>query len=184
MGMEGISFFPRHEMVMPGERVAEFENIALPHAAGLLRYALRLAGEKTRAEDLVQETLLSAWRNFQQFTPGTNCKAWLFRILTNLHYTQVRRSRRRSEIHMEEQEARFAVPEKTSGNQEMREAFARLTFEHQEVLLLAVIEGFDIREIADMLQIPQGTVMSRLSRARASLRATLQTRALVRGETS
>ncbi len=55
----------------------------------------------------------------------------------------------------------------------MREAFARLTFEHQEVLQLAVIEGFEVREIAELLQVPQGTVMSRLSRARASLRAAL-----------
>ena len=167
------SFFPAHELAMPGDRASEFENVALPHAAGLLRYALHLASEKGRAEDLVQETLFSAWRNFRQFRPGTNCKAWLFRILTNLHYKQIRRSGQRHEVHVEEGEAGLAAPEKVSAGQEMREAFARLTSEHQQVLHLAVIEGFEVREIADLLQVPQGTVMSRLSRARASLRAAL-----------
>jgi RNA polymerase sigma-70 factor (ECF subfamily) len=166
-------FFPAHELAMPGDRASEFENVALPHAASLLRYALHLAGEKSQAEDLVQETLFSAWRNFRQFEPGTNCKAWLFRILTNLHYKQIRRGGRRTQVHMEQQETKFAAPEKVSASQEMREAFSRLTSEHQEILHLAVIEGFEVREIADMLQLPQGTVMSRLSRARASLRAAL-----------
>lgn len=167
------SIFPGHEFAMPGDRGSEFEYVALPYAASLLRYALHLAGEKSQAEDLVQETLFSAWRNFQQFKPGTNCKAWLFRILTNLHYRQIRRRGRRPEVHVEPQDARLAAPEKVSANEEMREAFARLTSEHQEVLRLAVIEGFEVREIADLLQVPQGTVMSRLSRARASLRAAL-----------
>ena len=167
------SFFAAHELAMAGDRVSEFENVALPHAASLLRYALRLAGEKSRAEDLVQETLFSAWRNFRQFKPGTNCKAWLFRILTNLQYRQMRRSGKRPEVDMEQVTVRLGAPEKVSASQEMREAFARLTSEHQEVLHLAVIEGFGVREIADLLQLPEGTVMSRLSRARASLRAAL-----------
>jgi len=167
------SFFPAHELAMPEDPASEFEYVALPHAASLLRYALRLASEKDRAEDLVQETLFSAWRNFRQFKPGTNCKAWLFRILKNLHYRQMRRSSQRREVHLEEPEAGPAAPEKVSAGQEMKEAFARLTSEHQEVLHLAVIEGFEVREIADLLQVPQGTVMSRLSRARASLRAAL-----------
>lgn len=179
--MDEISFFPAHESALSGDRASEFESVALPHAAGLLRYARHLARERGRAEDLVQETLLSAWRNFQQFTSGTNCKAWLFRILTNLHYKQVRRNGRHPEVHVEEQEHKLVVSETVSAGQEMREAFARLTPEHQEVLQLAVVEGFGIREIADLLQVPQGTVMSRLSRARASLRAALQARALVRG---
>src|SRR5215813_4841475 len=135
------SLFPAHELTMRGDRGFEFENVALPHTARLLRYAMHLVGEKGRAEDLVQETLLSAWRNFQQFKRGTNCKAWLFRILTNLHYKQMRRSAQRPEVQVEAQ-ARLAAPEKVSAGQEMREAFARLTFEHREVLQLAVIEGF------------------------------------------
>jgi RNA polymerase sigma-70 factor (ECF subfamily) len=178
MGLGKVGFFPAHESAMAEDRASEFESVALSHAAGLLRYALRLAGEKARAEDLVQETLLLAWRNFHQFERGTNCKAWLFRILTNLHYKRLRQSGQHPEIHVEEQENTLAAPEKISASQEMREAFARLTSEHQQVLHLAVIEGFEIREIADLLQVPQGTVMSRLSRARASLRTVLQARAM------
>lgn len=164
-------------LAMPEDCTFEFENVALPHAAGLLRYALHLAGEKARAEDLVQEALLSAWRNFHQFERGTNCKAWLYRILKNLHYKQMRRKARRPEVPLADDGTRFAVPETISVNQQMREAFVQLTAEHREVLQLAVIEGFGIREVAELLQVPEGTVMSRLSRARASLRAVLQTRA-------
>lgn len=180
MGPGWTQVFPAQGLTMPGDRKFEFENVALPHAAGLLRYALHLQGEKSLAEDLVQETLLSAWRSFHQFERGTNCKAWLFRILKNLHYKQMQRSGRKPEVPVETQDPGLAAPETISATQEMQEAFARLTSEHQEVLQLAVIEGFGIREIAELLQLPQGTVMSRLSRARASLRAALQTRTLVR----
>jgi RNA polymerase sigma-70 factor (ECF subfamily) len=165
---------------MPEDRSFEFENIALPHAAGLLRYAIHLVGEKAKAEDLVQETLLSAWRNFHQFERGTNCKAWLFQILKHLFYRQSHRSARAAETAISAQEPTLSTPERISVNQEIRQAFARLTPEHQEVLQLAVIEGFGIREVAEILQVPQGTVMSRLSRARTSLREVLQAHALVR----
>jgi len=180
MGLGWTQLFPAHELTMPGDRKFEFENVALPHAAGLLRYALHLEGQKARAEDLVQETLLSAWRNFHQFERGTNCKAWLFRILKNLHYKQMRRNGQQPEVPLEEQAPGFSAPERISATQEMQEAFARLTSEHKEVLQLAVVEGFGVREIAELLQVPQGTVMSRLSRARTSLRAALQARAPVR----
>jgi RNA polymerase sigma-70 factor, ECF subfamily len=175
----GLSNIQFANLTMPEDRSFEFENIALPHAAGLLRYAIRLAGEKARGEDLVQETLLSAWRNFHQFERGTNCKAWLFRILQNLHYKQMRRKSLGSEMPLREEGPRFAVPEQISANQQVREAFARLTPEHQEVLQLAVVEGFGIREVAQVLQVPEGTVMSRLSRARASLRGALRACVLV-----
>src|SRR5262245_20232331 len=180
MGQGELSFFAVQELTMPADRKFEFETVALPHAAGLLRYALHLERDKARAEDLVQETLLSAWSNFHQFEPGTNCKAWLFRILKNLHYKEMQRRGRQAEVPVEEQQARFAVRESISTNQEMREAFARLTSEHREILQLAVIEGFAVREIAELLEIPLGTVMSRLSRARMSLRAVLQSRTPVR----
>lgn len=168
--------FPVSDLAMPRDRTFEFESIALPHAASLLRYALHLQGERAQAEDLLQETLLSAWRNFHQLEPGTNCKAWLFRILKNLHYKQMQRRGRRPEVSVEEQEPSLASRENISTGQEVREAFARLTSEHQEVLQLAVVEGFGIREIAELLELPLGTVMSRLGRARASLRAVLQLR--------
>lgn len=176
MELGGVRVSRYASLAMPEDRTFEFENIALPHAAGLLRYALHLEREKARAEDLVQETLLSAWRNFHQFERGTNCKAWLYRILKNLHYKQIQARGRRPEVPVETEEPRLAVPEQVSANQEMRQAFARLTPEHQEVLQLAVVEGFGIREVAEVLQVPQGTIMSRLSRARMSLRTALQVR--------
>ena len=178
----GLGYIQCANLTMPEDRSFEFENIALPHTAGLLRYAIRLVGEKARAEDLVQETLLSAWRNFHQFERGTNCKAWLFRILKNLHYKQMSRQGRRAEVPLGEEGPRFAMPEQVSANHQVREAFDRLTPEHQEVLQLAVVEGFGIREVAEVLQVPQGTVMSRLSRARASLRNALRTYTFVREE--
>jgi RNA polymerase sigma-70 factor (ECF subfamily) len=169
------------ELPMAGDRALEFERLALPHAQSLLRYALHMDGtSKAAAEDLVQETLLAAWRNFNQFEPGTNCKAWLFRILTNLHYKQFRRRGVQREVALETLEAKFASAEKISASQEVRQAFARLSPEHQQVLQLAVIEGFGIREVAEILQLPQGTVMSRLSRARTALRGALLARASAR----
>jgi RNA polymerase sigma-70 factor, ECF subfamily len=182
MELDDVKFVRGTSLTMPKDWTFEFETVALPHAGGLLRYALHLEGEKARAEDLVQETLLSAWRHFHQFEQGTNCKAWLFRILKNLHSKQMRRMIRKREVSLEEDESRLAAPERISANQQVRDAFERLTPEHQEVLQLASVEGLGIREVADVLQVPQGTVMSRLSRARASLRSMLQTRAFVRKE--
>jgi RNA polymerase sigma-70 factor (ECF subfamily) len=167
-------------LTVPEKSTFQFENVALPHAASLLRYALHLEGEKARAEDLVQDTLMSAWRKFHQFEQGTNCKAWLFKILKNLHSKHAQRTRSKPEVSFQGDEPRFAMPEQISANQQVREAFARITPEHQEVLQLAVVEGFGIREVAEVLQVPEGTVMSRLSRARASLRSVLEPRALVR----
>ena len=89
------------------------------------RYTLR---EKRREpKTLVQDTLLSAWRHFHQFEQGTNCKAWLFRILKNLHSKQMRRMTRKPEVSLEEDEPRLAAPERISANQQVRDAFARLT---------------------------------------------------------
>jgi RNA polymerase sigma-70 factor (ECF subfamily) len=182
MELDDIKFVRGTSLAMPKDWTFEFETVALPHAGGLLRYALHLAGEKARAEDLVQDTLLSAWRHFHQFEQGTNCKAWLFRILKNLHARQIRRMTRKPEVSLEQDESRLAAPERISANQQVRDAFARLTPEHQEVLQLVAVEGLGIREVADVLQVPQGTVMSRLSRARASLRSVLQARTFVRKE--
>ena len=182
MELSALKFSRGASLTMPDDCAFEFENVALPHAGSLLRYALHLEGEKAHAEDLVQDTLLSAWRSFHQFERGTNCKAWLFRILKNLHSRQIRRKNLRSEVPLGEDEHRFAAPEQISANQQLRDAFARLTPEHQEVLQLAVIEGLGIREVAEVLQVPQGTVMSRLGRARAGLRSLLQSHTLVRKE--
>jgi RNA polymerase sigma-70 factor (ECF subfamily) len=174
MGMQHIGVLA-YEVPMAVDRAAEFESVVLPHAASLLRYAMHLGdSSKAVAEDLVQETLLAAWRNFEQFEPGTNCKAWLFRILINFRYKQLSKTRKRSEVPLEAGERDLTTPGKIGRNAEVREAFATLSPEHREVMQLAVVEGFEIREIGEMLKIPIGTVMSRLSRARAQLRTLLE----------
>jgi RNA polymerase sigma-70 factor (ECF subfamily) len=160
---------------MTVDRAHEFEREALPHAASLLQYAMHICGgSKGEAEDLVQETLLAAWRNFSQFEAGTNCKAWLFRILINFRYKQFRKTSRKSEEPLGEEEQNLSRPENISRTAEIRAAFAKLSAEHREVMQLAVVEGFEIREVAEMLKVPAGTIMSRLSRARAQLRTMLQ----------
>ena len=171
------------ELSMAVDRGHEFESVALPHAASLLRYAMHIdGGSKAEAEDLVQETLLAAWRNFSQFKAGTNCKAWLFRILINFRHKKFRSASRNAEEPLEEEEQNLSRPENISRTAEIRAAFQNLSPEHREVMQLAVVEGFEIREVAEMLKIPAGTVMSRISRARAQLRTMLQPARFSSGE--
>jgi len=150
----------------------------MPHSRSLLRVARRLTFDPVLAEDLAQETLLRAWRSFDQFQAGTNARAWLFRILLNVFYAQGRKVR----------SSPLLVPLQTPGcevqphrgtdfslldNAMLSAALDDLSEEHRTVILLAVVEGFTCRELADILSMPIGTVMSRLSRARQSLRERL-----------
>ena len=114
---------------------------------------------------------------FISSSAGTNCRAWLFRILKNFYSSQLRRNLARTEISLEINEFGLSVPEKITAGHEVREAFSHLTPEHREVLQLASIDGFAISEIATILEIPAGTVASRLNRARLTLRSRLQKRA-------
>jgi RNA polymerase sigma-70 factor, ECF subfamily len=153
-------------------RDSDFERIVLPHARSLLRFALRLTGDSFRAEDLVQETLLLAWRGFGQFEPGTNAHAWLFRILMNVFRQQERKGR--SSFTTEPLAHAVEAPQPSSHESvEVMQAFERLGSDQRTVLLLAVVEGFRCREISEMLDVPIGTVMSRLSRAREVMRELL-----------
>jgi RNA polymerase sigma-70 factor, ECF subfamily len=158
-------------------RRAEFERVAIVHSSGLLRTALRLSPDTETAEDLVQETLLRAWKAFDQFEAGTNCKAWLFRIMLNLLGRERKSNRNNPPIaSLDEQPEwnQLAVPhEDPLKHADLRTALAALPEEHRVVLLLAVVEGFTCKEIAAVLSIPIGTVMSRLSRARLGLRTKL-----------
>ena len=147
----------------------EFELIAMPEAPRLLRFARRLTGNGPSAEDLVQETLLKAWRSFSQFREGTNARAWLFRILINSFHGQGRRAAV-STVPLEERGARDSFIHRL----EMAQALDSLPVEHRTVLLLGVVEGFTCREIAGILSIPIGTVMSRMSRGRQNLREMLR----------
>lgn len=146
----------------------KFESIAMPHLAALLRVARRLTPKPTCADDLVQETMLLAWRGFRQFQPGTNARAWLFRILFNAFYGEGRKARE-SQMLQSQESFRPMLQERV----EIREALDALPLEQRTVLLLAVVEGFTCQEIAGILEVPIGTVMSRLSRARQELRKSL-----------
>jgi RNA polymerase sigma-70 factor (ECF subfamily) len=147
----------------------QFERIAMPHLAALLRVARRLTFDNAAAEDLVQETMLLAWRGFHQFQPGTNARAWLFRILFNAFYGEGRKSQRASGP----LPSSTVVDSRLQEAAEISEALQTLSLEHRTVVLLAVVEGFTCQEIAGILNVPIGTVMSRLSRARQELRNSL-----------
>jgi len=141
----------------------------MPHTASLLRVARRLVRENAAAEDIVQETMLSAWRGFHQFQAGSNGRAWLFRILINAVNQRGRKLKAARAVESIELSERpgFAIAV------EISDALDALSIEHREVLLLGVVEEFTCQEIADILSIPIGTVMSRLSRARQALREKL-----------
>jgi RNA polymerase sigma-70 factor, ECF subfamily len=163
--------------VTPRQR--EFEQVALPHSRSLLRVARRLTFDPATAEDLVQETMLRAWRSFDQFETGTNARAWLFRILLNAFYAQGRKIRSAPALVSIDASAHdFEWQGRVDLTLLDRAAIARaldeLSAEHRTVLLLAVVEGFTCRETSAILAVPIGTVMSRLSRARQALRERLE----------
>ena len=159
---------------------ASFENEAIPHLESLLRTAVRMSGDRTRAEDAVQETYLRAWRSFRTYQPETNCRAWLFRILLNVLKKAAGKKRRDPLAEAEDVEVSSKVvplfPNAEGGNrQDILAAVNRLAPEFRDVLWLVIVEGFAYKEAAQMLDIPMGTVMSRLYRARRELRRYLTT---------
>jgi RNA polymerase sigma-70 factor (ECF subfamily) len=172
---------------MPTRQTArrEFEAAALPHLRDVYAAALRLTRNPDDAKDLVQETYLRAYAAWSQFTAGSNCRAWLLRILTNGFISGYRRVRTRknfTERGDEEQvatlygaEVRQAAldPEETlvggTLGDETSRALAELPADYREAVLLADVEGMKYRDIATALGCPIGTVMSRLFRARRML---------------
>jgi len=126
------------------------------------------------AEDLVQETYQQAWKSFQGYTPGTDCKAWLFRILFRLRHKQLRQARWWKPVDIDEvPEGLLAVQpdfQKNVASETVLKILQSLPVHYQTVLILADIEEFRYRAIAQMLKLPIGTVMSRLNRARSLFR--------------
>jgi RNA polymerase sigma-70 factor, ECF subfamily len=155
-------------------RAAEFETEAMPYFRDLYRTALRMLQDSGKASDAVQETYLLAWRSFDRYERGTNCKAWLFQILFNV----VRHERRIwfKWITGREEDAAMVVltaPEPISteiGDQDILAALDRIPSQFRDVVLLVDVEEFSYKEASEMLKTPIGTVMSRLSRGRALLR--------------
>jgi RNA polymerase sigma-70 factor (ECF subfamily) len=143
------------------------------HAEQLLNFALKFCSDRSRAEDLAQETLLLAWTNFHQFQLGTNCRAWLFKILINLRRKEHRRrDTLRYPFSIDQQNVDIAVAEDISCKAVVREALENLPADHRDILHFAG-QGLSVRELAQRFAIPAGTVMSRLSRAREKLRSAL-----------
>lgn len=137
----------------------------------LRRYARALAGDRARADDLVQDTLERAWNKFHLWRPGSDLRAWLFTVMHNVHVNQVRASRDHASL--DDEGAEMAVAPVQGAGLEIRDlerALAQLPAEQREVLLLVALEDLSYAEVASTLGIPIGTVMSRLSRAREKLR--------------
>jgi len=155
-----------------------FEAEALPHLDGLFRIAMWFAPDRAAAEDLVQETFVEALGSFHRFERGTNCRAWLITIMRHL---QGKRWRARSRVRMisdDEIDLEGTIPFEPPTPQNLTDegvlkALEALPRAFQEVLLLADVEELSYKEIAATLQIPVGTVMSRLHRARQMLRREL-----------
>jgi RNA polymerase sigma-70 factor (ECF subfamily) len=170
-------------------RAREFEETVLVYLESLYNAALRLTQNRAEAEDVVQETFLRAFRGFAGFTPGTNCRAWLFTILRNVFLNRCRTEGREiAEEHAETLEAadgglpgpgwRIENPEEEFFQSvlhgDVERALKALPLPFREAVVLADLEGLSYREIAEALGCPIGTVMSRLSRGRSLLRRGLR----------
>lgn len=169
---------------------ADFEALVSPWLDGLYASALRLTRNERNAEDLVQDAVMRAWRFFDKFEKGTNFRAWLFKILTNTFINSYRRNSREKSLQDESErqsvEAQFfsadtteqaANPEDYLLDRVMREdvlkAIDGLPIDFRMVVILADLQEFSYKEIAEVLDIPVGTVMSRLFRGRKALQKTL-----------
>lgn len=155
-------------------RAKEFEQTAVPYLTDVYRLARQMADEAT-AQDLVQETFLRAWKYFDSFAPGTNCRAWLFRILHNVWADRWRQPRLEIPLGEKEEallepyydwEAEFLRDEMSA---EVEAALKQLPEMYRWALLLAEVEEFSYQEIAQIMTCPIGTVMSRLNRGRRML---------------
>lgn len=159
-------------------REARFEAEALVWMPEIYRAAVRMTRDRTKAQDVTQEVFLQAWRSFGKFEQGTNCKAWLFKILFHCvdherrSWWRVRLFRTDEEFVEQQLVARPPIPEKLT-NEEILDALDSLREEYRAVVMLCDIEELSYKEAAEAIGVPVGTVMSRLSRGRAQLREKL-----------
>ena len=159
-------------------RPEDFEAEALPHLNDLYRTALRVIGNASQAEDLVQETYFQAWKSFHRFEPGTNCRAWLYKILFHVIHHHRRKGFRLSFFNDEDEAYEnllvYEAPVAPHlSDEDVLAALEKIPAQYREVILLADVEEFSYKEVADTLSIPIGTVMSRLNRGRNLLRTHL-----------
>lgn len=179
-GNPSLPVMPPAKRTASAERI--FEEEAWPHFSLLLGAAHRaIGGDHAEAEDLVQQVYLQAWRSFAAYMPGTNCRAWLFKILffklKHFNHTRAERGARRvslDDLIAESEPYVMPRPAVLNDHREaIQHALNQVDAPFRMVVELALIEEFSYREIATQLEIPIGTVMSRLSRGRALLRKTL-----------
>jgi RNA polymerase sigma-70 factor (ECF subfamily) len=183
------------------ERRERFVAEAVPYLDRLYSAALRYTRNPTDAEDLVQETFAKAYAAFHQFKPGTNLRAWLYRILTNTYINNYRKEQRRpSEVSADvvstDGPGEFSLYDRIAEatneaaevevlrhlpDEEVKQALADLPEQFRIAVYLADVEGFSYAEIAEIMGTPIGTVMSRLHRGRAALNKALYSYALARG---
>lgn len=169
----------------PEERRAGFEKEALVHLDALYRVALRLSGNASDAEDLVQETMLRAYRSWERYTPGTNAKGWLLTILRHLFINEYRRRSRHPETvdvdtiepfalfqEVQEEDPQGAFFDRIVDDEVLR-AVDQLPEAFREAVTLSDVEGLSYEEVAKVLDVPVGTVKSRLYRGRRLLQAKL-----------
>jgi RNA polymerase sigma-70 factor (ECF subfamily) len=177
---------------------SDFEREALPHLPALYAAALRMTRHEKDAEDLVQDALLRAYRFFDTFEAGTNCKAWLFRILTNVFCNRYREREREHEIMNEAEASPANVEQFLAGagadsadaekallghmvSADVEKALAALPADFRMAVILADLEDFSYKEIAEIMECPAGTVMSRLYRGRKLLQQQLYAYAVEQG---
>ena len=181
------------------EDVERFQRDALPLLDSLYGAALRMTRNPADAEDLVQETMLRAYRAFDRFEPGTNLKAWLFRILTNAYINAYRKKQREPQKVSQDQVEDFDLYQELKDHDpefsrtpetivldslvdsDILQAIEDLPEQFRLAVVLSDIEGFSYAEMAEIMDVPMGTVMSRLHRGRRALQKRLWELARERG---
>ena len=178
----------------------QFTSDAMQYAPQLFSTALRMTRNSSDAEDLVQETYIKGWRSFHTFQEGTNLRAWLFRIMTNTYINKYNAQKRKgTEVELDDVEELFLYKRLGSIDQsqlsssaedqmldlftddEVKNALESLPEDFRIPVLLSDVDGFSYKEIAEMLEIPIGTVMSRLHRGRKAMQKMLYEYARDRG---
>ena len=179
------------------EKRKQFETEALPHMDALLRTALRMTKNESDSEDLVQEAFVKAYRFWDKFEPGSNCRAWLFKIMTNIFINNYRsKSRSPMAVNVDEIDDNFLYGQLSTGEKsstpeqelfakvfddDVKKAIENLPDDFRLVVVLSFLEGFSYQEIAEIADLQLGTVKSRLHRGRKLLQKELYEYAVKNG---